>query len=136
MPRPRGSPPDAYKKKEPILNKRIFALGMLLLLSGCDYDLPKVDGAYLHRLDGAGPKTELTFLQVAALSDWFAAHRDSWAREIADVFPGTLITFRRKGADVVTANFTGTQVKIGGKVRSLTMEEATALKRILGEEKG
>jgi hypothetical protein len=99
--------------------------------------LPKVDSAYVRQISGAGPalKTELNFVQVAALSDWFAAHRDGWTYEIADVAPGTIITFRRKGADVVSVNFVGTQVRIGNKFRPLTVEESKVLQRLLGTEK-
>ena len=120
------------------MKKYLVVLGASLLLSGCDYDFPKVDSGYVYQTEGGAPwvKKELTFLQVAAFSDWCANHRTGWTSEFSDIAPGTLVTFRHTGTDVVTANFVGSKVIVGGKSRALTAEEARALQTILDTKNG
>ena len=120
------------------MKRLILALSALLLLAGCNYELPKVDSGYSYQMNGDGTSTkkELTFLQVSAFSEWCAAHRTGWAPKISDIAPQTMITFRRDGVDKISVIVAGTQLIVGSRSLSLTAEDAKVLRGILKSNEG
>ena len=112
--------------------KSVLLLVTVLLLCGCKYDLPEIDGGSIElHSNGRVTKGELSPFQVEALKSWLDAHKTGWAFKVEDRPLEMLIFLRRRGATVATVDIRKDQMGVKNLVRPITAEDRASLLTIL-----
>lgn len=114
--------------------KKLLVLPLLLLLAGCNVELPPIDSGFVAHTWGvaASPdKTELTPPQLAQLSAWFATHQKGWKYKITDTAPGTVLLLKDKAGRTTLVNLLGNTLWVGSRFKALTSEELRNFEKII-----
>jgi hypothetical protein len=116
------------------MKRTTIALIAILGLAGCNVELPPIKSGFTATnfvtVDSPN-KTELSPAQVKALTEWFAAHRDSWKFKVTDFYPSRVFGFRHTSGKVTWVYLAGDELFIGRRARMLTRDEREALETII-----